>query len=271
MRILIAYDGSETSSCILSDLAIAGFPAQVECMVISVGELLQMGEPIDMETAKLTAFQACDYIRTHFPFWSVESYVEAGYPPKEILNLIDKWKADIVILGSHGYHILGRFLFGSVSHKVITSASCSVRVARKSFQDVSLKSKIIVGVDGSVQSIACIDAIIKRVWSKNSEVRLVTVVEHEKDENISKAQEIQSLLKVKLMESNFAVSSIIKSGDAKGVLLDEAKHWQANNIFVGSRGLGTLKRLLLGSVSMAVVEHAYCSVEVIHQNTKEIN
>jgi nucleotide-binding universal stress UspA family protein len=36
----------------------------------------------------------------------------------------------------------------------------------------------------------------------------------------------------------------------------------ADAIVIGARGLGPLDRLLLGSVSTAVVSHAPCSVEV---------
>jgi nucleotide-binding universal stress UspA family protein len=42
----------------------------------------------------------------------------------------------------------------------------------------------------------------------------------------------------------------------------EAEIWGADAIVIGARGLGPLDRLLLGSVSTAVVSHAPCSVEV---------
>ncbi len=44
---------------------------------------------------------------------------------------------------------------------------------------------------------------------------------------------------------------------------EEAERWGADLIVMGSRGLGTWNRLLLGSVSSAVVNHAKCSVEIV--------
>ena len=41
------------------------------------------------------------------------------------------------------------------------------------------------------------------------------------------------------------------------------KVWKADLIVVGSHGYPTWERLLLGSVSQAVVSHAKCSVEVV--------
>ena len=66
-----------------------------------------------------------------------------------------------------------------------------------------------------------------------------------------------------LHERGLAVSSIITTGDPKHVLLDEAKHWGADSLFVGARGLSRIERFLLGSVSSALAARAHCSVEVV--------
>jgi len=46
-------------------------------------------------------------------------------------------------------------------------------------------------------------------------------------------------------------------------ILEEASQENVNLIVVGTRGLGGFKKLLLGSVSSAVVEHSPCSVLVV--------
>jgi nucleotide-binding universal stress UspA family protein len=62
------------------------------------------------------------------------------------------------------------------------------------------------------------------------------------------------------------VAEIIR-GDPQRTLVDEARRWQADCIFVGSRGLGgALERLRLGSVSTALVTNAHCSVEVVRMS-----
>jgi nucleotide-binding universal stress UspA family protein len=53
------------------------------------------------------------------------------------------------------------------------------------------------------------------------------------------------------------------TGTAKRVIIDEAEKWKADLIVVGSHGYPAWERLLLGSVSQAVVSHAKCSVEVV--------
>jgi len=61
------------------------------------------------------------------------------------------------------------------------------------------------------------------------------------------------------------VLPVLDEGDPKEMLLKEARNWNASTIFVGSRGMGRVERILLGSVSSAAVSHASCTVEVIRK------
>ena len=61
-------------------------------------------------------------------------------------------------------------------------------------------------------------------------------------------------------------SFIVKEGEPKGALVEEARRYGADCVFVGSTGLtGRLERFLLGSVSAAVAARAHCSVEVVRE------
>jgi nucleotide-binding universal stress UspA family protein len=56
--------------------------------------------------------------------------VEAGDPKIRIIDHAADWHADLIVLGSHGWKGLGRFLMGSVSEAVARHAGCSVEVVR---------------------------------------------------------------------------------------------------------------------------------------------
>ncbi|MGA3110198.1 MAG: universal stress protein [Candidatus Bathyarchaeia archaeon] len=60
-----------------------------------------------------------------------------------------------------------------------------------------------------------------------------------------------------------ASARILQSASVVQALLDFASSKKVDLIVVGTRGLGTFKRLLIGSVSSAVVNHATCSVLVV--------
>jgi nucleotide-binding universal stress UspA family protein len=44
--------------------------------------------------------------------------------------MADEWKADLIVLGSHGKHGIEKFLLGSVAESVARHAKCSVMIVR---------------------------------------------------------------------------------------------------------------------------------------------
>jgi nucleotide-binding universal stress UspA family protein len=65
---------------------------------------------------------------------------EAGFKSSELVDFGDaktkiienatKWGADLIVVGSHGWKGLNRFLLGSVSEAVARHAPCSVEIVR---------------------------------------------------------------------------------------------------------------------------------------------
>jgi len=78
------------------------------------------------------------------------------------------------------------------------------------------------------------------------------------EEAVARAQQILSEARIKAVETEF-----LPVGDARQVILDQAKDWGADLIVVGSHGYRGIDRFMLGSVSESVAMHAHCSVEVI--------
>jgi len=61
--------------------------------------------------------------------------------------------------------------------------------------------------------------------------------------------------------SGVEVTPVLREGHPADVLLDEAE--AADLLVVGTRGLGGVKGLLLGSVSQHVAHHAHCPVVIV--------
>ena len=61
------------------------------------------------------------------------------------------------------------------------------------------------------------------------------------------------------------ISTGVLSGSPEQAIVDEAENWGADLIVVGSHGYGFWERMLLGSVSNAIVHHAPCSVLVVRE------
>jgi nucleotide-binding universal stress UspA family protein len=88
-------------------------------------------------------------------------------------------------------------------------------------------------------------------------------LEEIKEAEQASANKIVEASAEKLRRAGLSVSTLIKEGDPKYILVDEAEQWGADSIFLGARGLRAIERFLIGSVSTAVASRAGCSVEVI--------
>jgi len=296
MRILIAYDGSSGADAVLADLERAGFPNDVEAIVICVADVClwpmsnreannAIPELPSVEKAHRQALQAVEEaralatgasarLRARFPGWRISAESRGDSPAWAIIQKADQWKPDLVIVGSHGRSALGNLFLGSVSQKVIAETWCSVRVARASTNQSSSTVRIVIGVDGSAGAETAVRAVAQRQWPTGSEVRLVAALDPmiatalqwveggALDERAWMSKRVESSIE-RLHTSGLAVTTVIKEGDPKRILPDEAKQWRADCVFVGARGLRGIGRFLLGSVSAAVVARAHCSVEVV--------
>jgi nucleotide-binding universal stress UspA family protein len=301
MKVLIAYDGSEYAEAALHDLRRAGLPQQVEAVVIAVADVLlppprpfisettTTGFPADMAMAgqgaraqALHAVQesyalakgASERLRTIFPTWDVHAEAHGDAPAWAIIKKADEWDADLVVVGSQGRSMLGRILLGSVSQTVVTHARCAVRVARGSSTVAEGPVRLVVGVDGSPDAETAIRVIAERDWPEGSEVLVITAFDRKMAtaaqsgdaSDVEARGWVREMLEAsaqKLRAAGLQVSTMIKEGDPKRLLPDEAERLRADAIFLGARGLGRIERLLLGSVSAAVAARAHCSVEVI--------
>jgi nucleotide-binding universal stress UspA family protein len=213
MKILIGYDGSESSDEVFADLKTAGLPSDTEVIVVSVGDLL-MTPPTTKENFE-SAIQsrrvasAIKKIEAHatnvieetteianqgkkrvqelLPDWNVRSEVLAGTPEWVLIDVAKKMNVDLVFVGSQGRSALGRLFLGSVSKRLATDANCSVRVARRGNRKETDNTppRIIVGVDGSPAAEQAIYAVGQRVWQDGTEIRLVAVDDTTSTTNIS--------------------------------------------------------------------------------------
>ncbi len=277
MRLLIAYDGTKYSEFAINDLKRAGLPDKAKVLVAAVTGIYQAIPEIvklkSEEDRKLVA-KASDEIRRLFPKWRVEYKIFTGDPASEVVEIAKSWGADLIVIGSHGRSLVGRLFFGSVSHEVLIHSPYSVRIGREPVAARKIPERIIVGVDGSASAEAALETVKSRKWPKGSEVRVIAVndpgystavtADSQIAEEHMRLKRVVKLAVEALCRAGLHASGNVKGGDPKKVLTHEAKKWNADCIFVGTRGLGGAQRLFLGSVSEAVATHAPCSVEVAH-------
>lgn len=139
--------------------------------------------------------------------------------------------------------------------------------------------KILLALDGSRYSEAALGEVVARSWPSTSIVRVLSVIHpytppatefvvagatlaDVRQQQAAEAEALITRAATALKGVDIPVETVVREGDPRSVIVDEAEQWGADLIVVGSHGRTWLKGWLLGSVAQSVVAHAPCSVEV---------
>jgi nucleotide-binding universal stress UspA family protein len=137
---------------------------------------------------------------------------------------------------------------------------------------------VIVGVDGSPQSVLALSWACRRAKTCGDVVRAVctwslgasgedwTSLPGAKSEGQRRAERTlrDAIDAVRLEQPAADVERLVVEGPAAHVLVKMSA--DADMLVVGSRGLGGFRGLLLGSVSIQCVHHSHCPVTVVRQS-----
>jgi len=309
MRIIIGYDGSAHADGAMDDLRNAGLPETTEASVLCAADVFNVFEPapiqgeapsvmaeaaarwradVDSALAKArdTAESGAARLRRSFPTWKILAEGVADSPGWALIERGEgsgdpARAADMIVVGAAGRSAIGRMVFGSVANQVLSNAGCPVRIGRRTHRADDEPVRLLVGVDGSLESSAAVERIISRSWPGYTECRVVAVVDSRMStayppyvpfvasSSQSLAKSIVDGARARLQAAGIRATSAVLTGGAVGNLLSEAADYKAHCIFLGASGLGRVARLMLGSVSRSVSIRATCSVEVSRASAAE--
>jgi nucleotide-binding universal stress UspA family protein len=201
-----------------------------------------------------------------------EVLVTRGDPRHLIPFFARKWSSDLIFVRTHVRKDLAHWMLGSVARAVVTNAPCTVQIVRDLGGDgtstLEIGRRVLLATDGSETSAAAARALAERPWPEGSEFRVVSVEEpwalkSSRVRRDEQAREAVGSAEQILASAGLKAAGTVLSGNAKEVILEEARKWEADLIVVGSHGRRGFKRFLLGSVSEAVAMNAHCSVVVV--------
>ena len=187
-------------------------------------------------------------------------------PAEFILQLVKNEGYDLVVIGNRAETQSERYSLGSVTEKVARHAECPVLIVKKKPK----VEKILTAVDGSKHADKALEYTVHLVKNYSANLALVHV-EEDKLIRIGGPQVVDCVGTVGeciLKDASNKVHGIsfnrmLEYGSPAEVIIKVAKKADVDIIVVGSRGLSSVRRFLLGSVSDDISMHARSSVLVV--------
>lgn len=134
--IIVPVDFSDSSApAIRTALELADDPQHVKLLHVlvpldAVSPGVAFGELSDKSREEHVR-EFCDKFFAENNLEPLQLAVRVGHPGEEIVEYAKGVSADLIIVPSHGYHGLKRFVLGSVAEQVIRHAACDVLVLRR--------------------------------------------------------------------------------------------------------------------------------------------
>jgi|GEM_PF-62521 nucleotide-binding universal stress UspA family protein len=228
--------------------------------------------------------------------------IVAGDPYLRILEMSDAY--DLIVMGTHGRTGVAHLLLGSVAEKVVRRAHCPVltsRQPRKKERDGNRQSgayvhglldrggKILVATDFSASSLAALRLASTIAERLDGAIHVLHVVEppsyvgpHEmvvmgaSKGSMSELLRQQGQVDLDRLLDDFAstqvpVNGLIRQGNAREEVLDEANEGCYDLVILGTHGRTGWSRLWMGSLAEQVVRRATCPVLTVRERERVID
>jgi nucleotide-binding universal stress UspA family protein len=200
---------------------------------------------------------------------------QSSSPAHGLMSVADRIGADLIVVGSSPRAEAGHTRAGRKARQLMSGGESAVAVAPDGYRDRAALYRIGVGIDGSPESRLATEAAVD-LAADGSAFRLIAVAAGYADEwgrfgvtyplaEMAEAtrEAADGLLEemVQVVPDRLEAEKVLLEGTAPIELAGASA--DLDLLCLGSRGYGPVRRVLLGSVSSDVVNHASSAVLVV--------
>ncbi|MBH0176873.1 MAG: universal stress protein [Nitrospira sp.] len=196
----------------------------------------------------------------------VTTHLIVGSPADQIVMLAEQQKADLILLGTRGLGPIKERLVGSIAHRVLTFAPGAKLILHGPLKTVG---QILLPVQGTYDAEHALRFLQQHPFRDQPAITLFTVLPHTSppwpvDTASAKAMEIDALRHAQdslhdtaatLAALGYRAHVTATLGTPVEGILQKAGALNPDLILMGSRGRHGMTRLVLGSVSHALLHH----------------
>lgn len=276
MKLLLAVDGSDNSYEAVRSLK---YLARAEALhLLHVLDVPRPAYPFMMPEVAQEMYQTVernmrddgarllDRIVSLLPLDTgpVTKHLVVGPPADQIVALAEQLNADLIILGSRGLGPIKERLVGSVSHRALTFGPGAKLILPGPLKRLH---HILLPLQGSYDAEHALSFLQQKLFREPPTVTLFTALphtrppwpvdavsaEHMETHSLSTGKNFLGEVAAKLRQYGYQTRVSATLGTPVEGILEEAKASSADLILVGSRGHQGITRMVLGSVSHALL------------------
>lgn len=207
-------------------------------------------------------------------FGPAQQVHQIGSPAQVILETAESTHPDVIMLGARGLGQVKELILGSVSHRTLLHAPCSIFIFKGSLPSMR---KILLPVEGEKDAQVAFKFLEAKPFRKSVEIQLmlvwpqpqtpwpITVGQSKQLEEhaITHTQEHLNSLAAKLEALGYPATTFVGLGEPSYAIMEQQRANNADMIIMGSHGRGGISRFFLGSVSHSVLHQADCPVLIL--------
>ena len=267
-RFLVASDGSEFSAAAVREaIGMAqkcGAEVHVMSLVATGVEHEGLGEAIlkqEMAIAEAHLEQVKDQAAAGQV--ACETHLIHGQTvDQEIVDLAERLKADMIVMGRRGRRGLARMMLGHATAQVIGGAHCNVLVVPRSAKVEG--RHIVLATDGSrFAETAAVTAASLAHFCQTTITVISVIKPSYGPERRAEADQAVNRVVAHMKSEGITAEGAVLHGHPAEMIAAVAREKNADLIVTGSHGRTGLERILLGSTSERILNATPCAVLVV--------
>jgi nucleotide-binding universal stress UspA family protein len=288
MKYLLAVDGSDQSIdatrvlealspaeslTVLHVVNVPGIPypamgaGVAKDLSIAVNKAMQEeGERILAQAVSLFPLQA----------GAVTKKMENGSPAELILTTAKEQGADLVVLGARGIGKIQEKVFGSVSHRVMTHATCSTLVVKKPVRSIQ---HVLIPLESEEDGEVMVRFMKKNPFREPVSATIMHVIPYSeptwpmsslihpnfRQEMITGGEKITNQVVEELKKLGHQTKGVVQGGTPSHMIIEEGTKNGADVIMMRTHSRSGVSRFFLGSVSHSVVHGTESSILLVRE------
>jgi nucleotide-binding universal stress UspA family protein len=229
------------------------------------------------ESKSYLAAVAVEYKNSGVPLVTA---AETGSVAETIINYAQEHDINLIVISSHGRSGLSRWVYGSITDKVLRQSCCATLIIREQVEEVAGSfQKLLVCLDGSALAEQVLDSALSLAHCSHAEIILLRVVQpanllfdmetaDQVQESVTalekgEAEAYLNSLLLKLPQTENSLTAHTLLGAPADTIIDFAQEQKVDLIAMSSHGRSGISRWVYGSVAEKVMRGAKCATLIM--------